>query len=351
MSNGLPILAGLDAIVNPDNVKPGIDLKELERRMIKGGIVTETVKDPAERLSEELRSAALRMGIDFGDDGGDDGGASLFSEPTQPHMQSHPYNSPQQWQQSPMRSGSNTGGNDYRVNDHTYVDTPPHRSANDDDYYSRESVEETPKFGGDLLTRTLEQERRSHINSVIGDEPVSNFSLEKEKKEDLKCMMLAEIDSLINSLRMEEVDLSRIPTVGSDSPYEVVETTLKILRHKNDQVRSCTFMEEMLMFGAYGLEELFNGQNVWFSRYTPDLTGWHNHLNVKLRRIRYDTGQFTSGLMENYKIGHGTRMMLEIVPNLFLYSRMRKQQHSQPSLFSEINDNEIDQANARIASL
>ena len=38
------IVTGMDAIVNPDNIKPGIDLKELERQMINGGLIIPSVR-------------------------------------------------------------------------------------------------------------------------------------------------------------------------------------------------------------------------------------------------------------------------------------------------------------------
>tara|TARA_R110002153_G_scaffold273997_3_gene446447 strand:- start:70685 stop:71755 length:1071 start_codon:yes stop_codon:yes gene_type:complete len=356
MSNGLPILTGLGSIVNPDNVKQGIDLKELERTMMKGGIITETVQDPSERLNEEIKLAAQNLGIDFGTPAGSNGNQNTSSvnsnfttnSPIQKNYESSVYS--RETVSSPLYE-SNVGG--YGGGDNSGGDYGGGDNSGGD--YGSGGYGDNGGDGGygdngdSLLSRTLEEERRSHINKIIGEE--SSFSLEKEKKEDLKCMMLAEIDSLISSLEMEEVDLSRIPKVSNDSPYEMVENTLKILRYKNDQTRCCTFMEEVLMFGAYGLEELFNGKNVWFGRYSPDITGWHNHLNLKLRRVRYDTGQFTSNLMENYKIGPGTRMALEIVPNLFLYSRMRKQQHSQSGLFAEADEIEVEQATARISSL
>ena len=388
MSNGLPILLGLDSIVNPDNIKPGMDLKELERQMVKNGMVEAVVQDPADRLNDELRIAARKLDIDlggedevdsrYGDDryGDDRYGSYTHAEPVYTPTNeeySHPaVDTPSPYSRNYSQSNSSNSSNSHdqsynpsnssNSHDQSYNSSynSSHNSSTYPTHTNTDSPSRTPIFnstGGSsynndsILSRTLEEERRTHINKIVGNDDNVSFSLEKEKKEDLKCAMLAEIDSLISSLQMEEVDLSRIPQVGNDSTYELVESTLKILRHKNDQTRACTFMEEFLMFGAYGLEELFDGKRVWLGRFSPDLTGWHNHLNVKLRRVRYDTGQFTSSMLEKYKIGPGTRMAFEIVPNLFLYSRMRKQQHDQPNLLSEVDDNEVEQATARISSL
>ncbi len=101
-----------------------------------------------------------------------------------------------------------------------------------------------------------------------------------------------------------------------------------------------------MLFGAYALEELFDGKRMWLGRYQPDLTGWHNNVNVKLKRMRHDTGQLMSGIMHDYNIGSGARLLLELVPNLVLYSKLRKSQHNQPDLFS---DAQMADVNARLS--
>jgi hypothetical protein len=101
----------------------------------------------------------------------------------------------------------------------------------------------------------------------MGNDTNLGFSFEKEKREDMKCAMLAEIDSLMGNLAEEDVDLTRIPRVDRNSSYEEVEIVLKMLRHKNDHTRYCSFAEEFLLFGAYALEELFDGKRTWFGRY------------------------------------------------------------------------------------
>jgi len=83
------------------------------------------------------------------------------------------------------------------------------------------------------------------------------------------------------------------------------------------------------------MEELFNGENVWLGRYSPDLTGWHSQVQVKLRRMRHDTSTLVSGIMSDYNIGPGLRILLELVPSMFMYSKMRKQQFGSKKLYSE----------------
>lgn len=378
MSGDVHILKGMDAIINFDNVKPGIDLKELENKFINGGIVSQKVKDPQDRLNDELRVAAQRLGITFDDVsvGKKNVMKPVHNSPVHSQTRNSPVHS--QTCNSPLKhtpaheqwnDDDNEDNNEDNDNVHDQDDADVQDRDNEDDHgdYQPEPVQSSPfaragfsssitnsgamhaKNNGSLYTHTLEQERRSHIDSIVRPDPNLSFSLEKEKREDMKCAMMAEIDSLLSSLKMEEVDLDRIPPVNMKSSFEEIETVLKILRHKNDQTRCCTFAEEIMMFGAYALEDIFDGKRMYFGRWSPDLTGWHNHLNVKLKRCKYDTGQVVGGIMEDFNIGAGTRVAIEIIPNMFLYSKMRKQQHSQPSI--AISDEEVENASQRIRNL
>jgi hypothetical protein len=90
--------------------------------------------------------------------------------------------------------------------------------------------------------------------------------------------------------------------------------------------------------GAHGLEELFDGKRMWFDKYQPDLTGWHNNVNTKLKRMRHDTGQIVSSIMHDYNISPSVRILMELVPNMILYSNQRKEQHGQPGWYDADRD-------------
>lgn len=380
MSSDTYILNGISDILNGDNIKPGIDIRDLERKMINGGLI-QKVKDPQDKFNEEMKDTARRLGINFNDFSKPQKSIPTQSSGRLPRDISIDDTPKPSYQSPPARSPR------YNNEDDTPDENPDDASGSDTD--SDDDDERTPspkspnpprlsdswKSGGSstiyndnrsganyssgynsgvsrgdsLHTRTVEEERRAHINSVNAEMGASmGVSFEREKREDAKCQMLEEIDSLMFSLQEEEADLSRIPRVDKNSTFDEVEGVLKMLRHKNDRSRYCSFAEEFLLFGAYGLEELFDGKRTWFGRYRPDLTGWHNHVNVKLRRMRHDTSTLVSGIMQDYNIGPGARLLLELVPNMVLYSKMRKQQHDQPSLYS---DEEINQASNRIRDI
>jgi hypothetical protein len=173
------------------------------------------------------------------------------------------------------------------------------------------------------------------ISDIRGVDKSETFSIKNETEEDTKSQLLEQIDMLRITLEDEGVDLARIPEVNNESTLSEIQNIHKHLRLKNDRNRYCSFAEEFIMFGAHALEEIFDGKRVWVGRYSPDLTGWHNTVNVKLRRMRYDTSNLVSGVMQEYNVDSGMRIMLELVPSMFLHSKMRKQQFGSGTLYSD----------------
>lgn len=98
-----------------------------------------------------------------------------------------------------------------------------------------------PKPTSQIGRLTEEQKKQKVLNHVLSDIGDSKFSIDKEKEEDDKAIMLEQIDMLILNLKDEGIDVSRIPEVNSHSSIEEVENVHKILRLKNDRNRYCSF--------------------------------------------------------------------------------------------------------------
>lgn len=290
------LLSGISAIVNADNARKDVSVKDVEDSM------RNTSDNTADKLTEEMNDIARRLGISF-DEPADNGAVS-----------------------APTEVPPADNGADFLAP----VDVPPAFGFDAGD-------------GGDDVGRTDEQYRHNIINNVI---PGGGCSFETEKREDEKMNMLAEIDSLKESLIEDGADISRIAEVNRDSGYEQIKEVLHILRYKNDYLRYNTFAEEFVLFGVHSLEDLFDGKRSWMG-YTPDLTGFHRQVGVKLRRMRHDTSQVVSDVMHGYNIGPMTRIFLELFPSLILYSRMRKH-HEGDRTYSE---QDMAMASSRIRDL
>jgi hypothetical protein len=186
----------------------------------------------------------------------------------------------------------------------------------------------------DIDLRTREEQQRRQISAVSESMGVTACTLDEECREDQKIYMLEQIVALRGDLELAGVPLTNIKHVDENSSYTDINNTLRSLLAKNDRSRYCTIAEEVLIWGACSAEDVFDGKKSYFG-YRPDLTGWHHSVNMKLRRMRYDTSQVVSNVMQNYDVGPVMRILLEIIPNAILYSRSRKDQYAQPGLSSD----------------
>lgn len=177
-----------------------------------------------------------------------------------------------------------------------------------------------------LYSMTNEEKKQSHINKVLGnldDVKDDKKFIQEEEEEDEMARIFEQIDLLKSNLEAEGVNLDRIPDVDTNTSRKEARGVLKILQIKNDRLRYCDMFEEGILAVAYGLESVFDGNKEWFGA-KIDLVGWPETVKVKLRRMRYDTSSFVSDVMKGYNIGHGWRIIFELLPSLFLYSRDRR---------------------------
>ena len=278
-------IAGLSGLIKDDDVSSNIDLLELEREIANGSYNDINVKDTinvADEYKKEMDRITRNYEIDTLNND-DDYMSVKKSPPTSPPMShinisKNIYNSP-----SPVFK-------DNRLNEITQEQTNQHK-----------------------------------INQVLKgiDDKELEFNIEKEKEEDDKSSLFEQIDMLKITLEDEGIDTSNVPTVNKNSSITDIQNVYKILRLKNDRNRYCSFAEELILSGAYGLEYLFNGQKEWFGR-KPDLVGWPDTVKVKLRRMRYETSTFVQEVMQEYNMSAGVRLALELLPSMFLYSRNRR---------------------------
>jgi hypothetical protein len=188
-------------------------------------------------------------------------------------------------------------------------------------------TEETKIRDEQLQYMTIEQGRQNFVDDVLNDIGVSDenleFDIDKEKDNDDKNILLEQIDMLRDTLEDDGINLTNVPQVNKNNSISEIQNIYKILRIKNDRNRYCSFAEELILAGAYGLEYLFDGKNEYLGR-KPDLVGWSNTVKIKLRRCRYQTSTLIKDMMQDYNMGPGMQLMLELIPSLFLYSKQKK---------------------------
>lgn len=190
--------------------------------------------------------------------------------------------------------------------------------GNNTNYESYETLFDKP-------TRIVPPTSKPTLNSALSNYMGSN--LDKESEHEEKENLILDIEDLRDELQSDGIDLSRIEEVTQATPIAVIRKVHKVLRNKRDKKRYMSFGNEIIIGGAQLLEFVFDGQTK-FGPFQPDLVGWHNSVRPKLRRMRSETASVVGDVVTKYNIGPIARILLELVPSLFIYANMRKNQRA-----------------------
>ena len=159
----------------------------------------------------------------------------------------------------------------------------------------------------------------------------------QEEVNNRKSMLLEQIE-LIKLLLQEEDPNVSLPYTDENDNIQKLEHIYRILKIKKDRLSFNSLGEEVLMFLVHILEGVFDGERIFFNRFRPDLKGWSNVVSLKLRRLRYETSNIVSDIVSTYNISYGTRLCLELLPSMFLYSAS-KSLHKQRFSTNNLNEN------------
>jgi hypothetical protein len=199
---------------------------------------------------------------------------------------------------------------------------------------------------------TDEQDRRRHINSIIGDirgETRTTFGVERERVQDIKASKLDQIGQLRVALEEEDIDCSAVSKPTAESPMEEIDSVLSILRLKNDRNRYSSMAEEVIIGGAEFVETVFDGTRaIPLLGWRPDYTNYSATVNAKLHRMRFETAQLVGSIIEKYNIGSTWRIAMELLPSFFLYPRQQRKQRGAPGLANDPHVADARHAHAMI---
>ena len=114
------------------------------------------------------------------------------------------------------------------------------------------------------------------------------------------------------SLEEEGIDCGNVNNPSSDCQMDEIDSVLNILRLKNDRNRYSSLAEEVILGLAEGIEAIFDGsRKIPFLGWKPDFVGYHNTVNIKLHRMRFETSQVVGKIIERYNkiINHKSLIM------------------------------------------
>ena len=203
-----------------------------------------------------------------------------------------------------------------------------------DTYESYESYEkpfepEKPVYRNSYESRlTEEQNSQQIINSYFSNDSsleATHYDFDQENKDDMKLRLLERIDNLKEELEEDGVNLSKIPSVDFSSDLQEIENAAKLLMLKATRNKYSTMGEDFILALSSGLETLCNGKREFFGM-KIDLTNCTDIVKVKLRRVKNETSQIVSNVVEKYEIPPIMTVLIELVPALFLHSQRRSRQ-------------------------
>ncbi len=206
---------------------------------------------------------------------------------------------------------------------------------------STESPELLNKDFADLFTTDFKEDLLDASEVLENDnyESSSNtrdhFSSSKDNddyfiqiaEEDEKLRLLERIDLLREILKESRTNIDHIKEVNPQSRLEDIQFTLKLLDRKNNRTRHSEFAEDCILGLTYLAEDFFDGKREYFGHH-PDLTGFHKTVSAKLPRLRHDTTEIAETIIESLGLGAIGRLVLELGPSAYTYSRQRKKKHT-----------------------
>jgi hypothetical protein len=381
------IIRGIASLLNKEHVKQNINYEEIESKYISQGQndAIKTKEESEYKYRMQLKDISQKLGLDFGDSFSAAGKNSSSSGGNIEAKSNNSWSSMQSFNDtlndlSSENNDFHSNGEDINLklddenNQNNQKDDDseeeiypgeaplepliPAKQSNEERLYENINYgggNNAAKMSNEFAAKTNEELRHEQARSMMADMGYSKensevFSMKSEEIQDYKINLLEEIDDL--KFALEQIDprvVERIPTVNVDSTTREIEEVVKILRIKHDRYRYSTIADELLLMGVQGIEEVFNGKNVILGRWQPNLTGWHTHVKVKLRRMRHDTSSIVGGTVREMGLGPIPRILLELIPNAFLYSNRNKTAYGQKTIRENVDQsigNNIAQLNS-----
>ncbi len=217
-----------------------------------------------------------------------------------------------------------------KINDGTQIETTEEINTDDNINDISDTVINFEDIELNAMTR--EQQNRNIVENVFGNDESMRFDeLENEYNEDIKYRLLEEINETRRILTEEiKLPLNHIPRMDMTNSIKEIRRIHSMLRSKLERHRSYDSTCEIVITVVRYLEKYFNGERK-IAGYNIDLTGWHSTVRTKLRRCRNEMTDVTSGFIEKYNIGFGTRITIELFISLLAHVQKRSINNTMPS--------------------
>jgi len=327
-------LLGLGNIVNKNTINKHINLKHVEMDQLSDrsnntAIYNNQVEYSEEIYNKNIKEIANEIGIDidnistFLNDDNDDSDNNIRSMPIINTLINK--KEPSQFDKE---SYTKKESPQFDKESYTKKESP---QFDKESYISRVSNNNVRNDYPSLQQRHFDNNKSEQFRHDVFSNVLHNIKPNAEYTHDIyteelknkKSMLLEQIELLKLLLQEENENISNIPDLDENDSIDRLNHIYMILKIKKDRLQFDTMGNELIMFIVHLLEGFFDGERVFLGRYKPDLTGWHNSVGIKLRRMRYETSTVVSNIVQTYNINYTSRLAIELIPSLFLYSKVR----------------------------
>ncbi len=308
-------IEGIHNMIRSDDISSEADLKDIENRIVNGELYVDdnNARQSASQIYDETMNQLLR--------------GTMQSENKSPEI--YPVNINVESDNSSIGRRSERRSehrSEHRSERRSNYSRPSHRaesrefeSVRNDDTYAQPET-------GRYQQRTREEERSAALKQFLKTDEVNDndnndkFELEHEKLADDKVIMIEQIESLKDELRLDKND--KRFAIDEDDDYNKVRATWERLKYKSQLQTYDTMFTEAIIFGTGMIEKLFDGKKVYFG-YRPNMEGWSDTVKLKLKRMQPEKTKVVSGIVKNYQINEGASIVIQLILSGILYSQFK----------------------------
>src|SRR5208282_4955025 len=99
-----------------------------------------------------------------------------------------------------------------------------------------------------------------------------------------------------------------------------INVAVNTLEYRNKNNLYGSLANEGFVFFAEILENVFDGtRSIPMLGVKPNYTGFAQHIQLKLNRLKPETAQIVRGIIKKYKIGSTGQIIMTLLPTLVMY--------------------------------
>ena len=329
-------ILGLNNIINKDKINSSIHLKDKEIDMLSNLSfdMNQTEDNNHNLYDKDIKDIANEIGINLDNLDEDYNNTNIFNDlklNTDFNLNNDDVMSVKSFKSmKTTRTATIPQFNTFKKehNHNPFMDPPsPTFSVKSNNSNKMQKINNFNKMVTKMNNKNVISNNKNYINNIY-----------EEEIKNKKAMLIEQIQLLKLLLEENGDNVDNIPDVNENDDLKKLEHIHRILKIKKDRSQFSTMGEEILLFFVHLLENVFDGKTTYFGKYSPDIRGWNNSIRHRLRRNRFETSTIVSNFVENYQLSPHSKLLLDLVPSLFLYA-YQKGTHTSKFSKKELNDN------------